>query len=158
MKLPGFVTPNFITVMRLLLVPVGAYTLFKNGGDDPTWQYISWCVFFILGMSDILDGNLARSRNTITEFGKFLDPIADKVLVMVALLFLMLISPLRVPLWAVMIVIIREFAVTGIRLIAVEHGNVIAASPYGKIKTASTMIALILILLMRSIMRYTSIF
>jgi CDP-diacylglycerol--glycerol-3-phosphate 3-phosphatidyltransferase len=54
MKLPGFVTPNFITIMRLLLVPVGAYTLFKNGGDDPTWQYISWCVFFILGMSDVL--------------------------------------------------------------------------------------------------------
>ena len=62
MNLPAFVTPNFITVLRVLFVPVGAYTLFKNGGDDPTWQYISWCVFFILGMSDVLDGNLARSR------------------------------------------------------------------------------------------------
>ena len=59
MRLPGFITPNFITVMRLLLVPVGAYTLFKNGGTDPTWQYISWCVFFILGMSDVLDGKLS---------------------------------------------------------------------------------------------------
>ena len=88
MKLPGFVTPNFITVMRLLLVAVGAYTLFNNGGDDPTWQYISWCVFFILGMSDILDGNLARSRNTITEFGKFLDPVADKVMIGTAMISL----------------------------------------------------------------------
>ena len=77
MKLPAFITPNFITIMRLLFVPVGAYTLFKNGGDDPTWQYISWCVFFLLGMSDVLDGKLARSRGTITKLGEFLDPVAD---------------------------------------------------------------------------------
>ncbi|MEY4968202.1 MAG: hypothetical protein RIQ73_901, partial [Actinomycetota bacterium] len=61
MRLPGFITPNFITLARLLLVPVGVYTLFKNGGNDPTWQYISWIVFFLLGLSDIADGNLARS-------------------------------------------------------------------------------------------------
>ena len=69
MKLPAFITPNFITIARVLLVPVGAYTLFKNGGDDPAWQYISWFVFFFLGLSDIADGTLARSRNTITELG-----------------------------------------------------------------------------------------
>jgi CDP-diacylglycerol--glycerol-3-phosphate 3-phosphatidyltransferase len=75
MKLPAFITPNFITVMRLVFVPVGAYTLFKNGGDDTTWRVHLVVCFSALGMSDVLDGKLARSRGTITEFGKFLDPV-----------------------------------------------------------------------------------
>ena len=114
MKLPGFVTPNFITVMRLLLVPVGAYTLFKNGGDDPTWQYISWCVFFILGLSDILDGKLARSRNTITEFGKFLDPVADKVMIGTAMISLSILG--RMPWWITVVILVREIGITFFRL------------------------------------------
>jgi CDP-diacylglycerol--glycerol-3-phosphate 3-phosphatidyltransferase len=131
MKLPGFVTPNFITVMRLLLVPVGAYTLFKNGGDDPTWQYISWCVFFILGMSDILDGNLARSRNTITEFGKFLDPVADKVMIGTAMISLSILG--RMPWWITIVILAREIGITVFRLMILNRG-VIAANKGGKIK------------------------
>lgn len=103
-------------------------------------------LFILASLTDFLDGYVARTYNQITTFGKFLDPIADKVLVMVAFLYLMLLMPDRVPLWAVMIVIVREFAVTGVRLLAIEKGKVIAASPYGKIKTASTMLALIIML------------
>jgi len=131
MKLPGFITPNFITVMRLLLVPVGAYTLFKNGGNDPTWQYISWCLFFILGMTDVLDGNLARSRNTITEFGKFLDPVADKVMIGTAMISLSILE--RMPWWITIVILVREIGITIFRLMIINRG-VIPANKGGKIK------------------------
>ncbi|MBN2299846.1 MAG: CDP-diacylglycerol--glycerol-3-phosphate 3-phosphatidyltransferase [Acholeplasmataceae bacterium] len=146
-------TANKLTILRLLMIPVMIVFIYLKSlqksigflGLDIN-QFIFAVLFVLASFTDLLDGYIARKYNQITTFGKFLDPIADKVLVMVALLFLMMIAPDRVPLWAVMIVIIREFMVTGIRLIAVERGKVIAASPYGKIKTASTMVALILIL------------
>ena len=118
--------------MRLLLVPVGAYTLFKNGGNDPTWQYISWCVFFILGMSDVLDGNLARSRNTITEFGKFLDPVADKVMIGTAMISLSILN--RMPWWITVVILVREIGITFFRLSIIKRG-VIAANKGGKVKS-----------------------
>lgn len=133
MKLPSFITPNFITVARLLFVPVGAYTLFKNGGNDPTWQYISWAVFFILGLSDIADGNLARSRNTITEFGKFLDPVADKVMIGTAMISLSILN--RLPWWITIVILVREIGITIFRLAIIKRG-VIAANKGGKIKSA----------------------
>lgn len=131
MKLPGFITPNFITVMRLVFVPVGAYTLFKNGGDDATWQYISWVVFFILGLSDIVDGKLARSRNTITEFGKFLDPVADKVMIGTAMISLSILG--RMPWWMTIVILTREIGITIFRLSVIKRG-VIPANKGGKIK------------------------
>ena len=131
MKLPGFITPNFITVMRLVFVPVGAYTLFKNGGDDTMWQYISWVVFFTLGMSDVLDGKLARSRNTITEFGKFLDPVADKVMIGTAMISLSILG--RMPWWMTIVILAREIAITIFRLSVIKRG-VIPANKGGKIK------------------------
>ena len=131
MKLPAFVTPNFITVMRLLFVPVGAYTLFKNGGDDSTWQIISWFIFFFLGLSDILDGNLARSRNKITEFGKFLDPVADKVMIGAAMISLSILG--RMPWWITIVILGREVGITLLRLAIIRRG-VIAANKGGKIK------------------------
>ena len=131
MKLPAFITPNFITVMRLVFVPVGAYTLFKNGGDDTTWQYISWCVFFALGMSDVLDGKLARSRGTITEFGKFLDPVADKFMIGTAMVSLSILG--RMPWWMTIVVLSREIAITIFRLAVIKRG-VIPANRGGKIK------------------------
>jgi len=131
MKLPGFITPNFITVMRLVFVPVGAYTLFKNGGDDTTWQYISWVVFFTLGMSDVLDGKLARSRNTITEFGKFLDPVADKVMIGTAMISLSILG--RMPWWMTIVILAREIGITIFRLSVIKRG-VIPANKGGKIK------------------------
>ncbi|CAB4936172.1 unannotated protein [freshwater metagenome] len=132
MKLPQFVTPNFITVARLVFVPVGAYTLFKNGGNDPTWQYISWVVFFLLGLSDIADGKLARSRNTITEFGKFLDPVADKVMIGTAMISLSFLG--RLPWWITIVILVREIGITLFRLSIIKRG-VIAANKGGKIKS-----------------------
>jgi len=131
MNLPGFVTPNFITVARLLLVPCGVYTLFKNGGDDSTWQIISWFLFFFLGLSDILDGNLARSRNKITEFGKFLDPVADKVMIGAAMISLSILG--RMPWWITIVILGREIGITLLRLAIIRRG-VIAANKGGKIK------------------------
>ena len=132
MNLPAFITPNFITILRLLFVPVGAYTLFKNGGNDPTWQFISWCVFFVLGMSDILDGNLARSRGKITEFGKFLDPVADKFMIGTAMVSLSMLD--RMPWWITIVILVREIGITIFRVIVIK-GGVIPANKGGKIKT-----------------------
>ena len=117
--------------MRLLFVPVGAYTLFKNGGDDTTWQYISWCVFFVLGMSDVIDGKLARSRGTITEFGKFLDPVADKFMIGTAMVSLSILG--RMPWWITIVILVREVGITVLRVVIIKRG-VIPANKGGKIK------------------------
>jgi CDP-diacylglycerol--glycerol-3-phosphate 3-phosphatidyltransferase len=132
MRVPQFITPNFITVARLVFVPLGAYTLFKNGGNDPSWQYISWIVFFLLGLSDILDGNLARSRNSITELGKFLDPVADKVMIGTAMISLSILN--RLPWWITIVILVREVGITIFRLAVIKRG-VIAANKGGKIKS-----------------------
>jgi len=129
--IPSFITPNFITAMRLLFVPVGAYTLFKNGGDDETWQYISWGVFFLLGMSDVLDGNLARSRGKVTELGKFLDPVADKFMIGTAMVSLSILG--RMPWWITIVILTREIGITLFRLSVIKSG-VIPANKGGKIK------------------------
>ena len=117
--------------MRLLLVPVGAYTLFKNGGDDSTWQIISWWIFFILGLTDIVDGKLARSRQQITELGKFLDPVADKAMVGTAMICLSILD--RMPWWITIVILAREIGITFFRLAIVKRG-VIPANKGGKIK------------------------
>jgi len=147
-------TANKLTLLRVVMIPIMIVFIYMKSMESPLGffndimlnQLIFAILFIIASFTDLLDGYVARKYNQITTFGKFLDPIADKVLVMVAFLYLMILTPDRVPLWAVMIVIIREFAVTGVRLLAIERGKVIAASPYGKIKTASTMVALIIML------------
>lgn len=146
-------TANKLTLTRVFMIPIMLIVIYVDALKEPMGffnmeigHFIFAVLFIIASLTDFLDGYIARKYNQITTFGKFLDPIADKVLVMVAFLYLMQIMPDRVPLWAVMIVIIREFAVTGVRLLAIERGKVIAASPYGKIKTASTMVALIILL------------
>jgi CDP-diacylglycerol--glycerol-3-phosphate 3-phosphatidyltransferase len=131
MNLPAFLTPNVITSLRIAFLPVGAYALFKNGGDDSTWQIISWWIFFILGLSDILDGNLARSRNSITEFGKFLDPIADKAMIGTAMVSLAILG--RMPWWITIVIMAREIGITFFRLAVIKRG-VIPANRGGKIK------------------------
>lgn len=140
---------NKVTLTRMALIPIMIIFMSINI-KEINWfsttielsHLIAAIIFVVAAFTDFLDGYLARKNNEITTFGKFLDPIADKVLVIAAMLFLLN----RVHLWAVMIVIFREFAVTGLRLIAVDKGKVIAASPYGKIKTAATMVALIIML------------
>lgn len=146
-------TANKLTLTRVFMIPVMIIVVYLNVLKEPIGfldmeigHFIFAILFIIASLTDFLDGHIARKYNQITTFGKFLDPIADKVLVMVAFLYLMLLMPDRVPMWAVMIVIVREFAVTGVRLLAIERGKVIAASPFGKAKTASTMVALIILL------------
>lgn len=146
-------TANKITISRFLMIPIMLIVIYINPlkeqviFQDLTWASFIFAILFVIAsFTDFLDGYIARKYNQITTFGKFLDPIADKVLVLVAMLYLMVLDPSRVPIWAVMIVIVREFVVTSIRLVAVDKGVVIAASPYGKIKTASTMVALIILL------------
>ncbi len=131
MKLPSFLTPNVITSLRIAFLPLGAYALFKNGGDDPTWQIISWWIFFILGLTDIVDGKLARSRHQITELGKFLDPVADKAMVGTAMICLSILD--RLPWWITIVILAREIGITLFRLAIVKRG-VIPANRGGKIK------------------------
>ncbi|VEU80679.1 CDP-diacylglycerol--glycerol-3-phosphate 3-phosphatidyltransferase [Haploplasma axanthum] len=144
--------PNKITLLRLILIPVMVvFMMIPSWNDLQIFnttiginELIVATIFTIAAFTDFLDGYLARKNNQITTFGKFLDPIADKVLVITAMIYL--VSTTRIAVWPVVIVIFREFVVTGVRLLAVEKGTVIAASPYGKIKTAATMVALLIML------------
>lgn len=136
-------TPNKLTVLRLCLVPVffiAAYIEKEN-----TSLLIATAIFIIASCTDFLDGYLARKNNLVTDFGKFMDPLADKVLVAAALVFLVQIG--RAESWIVVIIIAREYAVSIIRAIAANNGKVIAASGGGKIKTVTQMLAIIMLLL-----------
>lgn len=143
--------PNKLTIFRILLVPImiiipflGLDRLYDNSIIPITWIVVE-AIFVIASLTDKLDGYLARSRNEITAFGKFLDPIADKILVLAAMV--MLVEADRMPAWIPIIVLFREFIVSGYRLIAVENdGKVIAASVWGKLKTVTQMIGLIIAL------------
>ena len=124
--------PNALTIFRILALPFCAYALFKNGGDDDSWRIIAFTLFFIVGLSDILDGKIARSRNQITEFGKLLDPIADKAMLATASIGASLLGMLS--LWVTAIFLIREVAVTILRFAVIKNG-VIPASKGAKLKT-----------------------
>lgn len=132
-------TANKITIFRVVLIPV--FLVLAYGG----YRYAAFAVFVLASLSDMLDGYIARHYNQITDFGKFMDPLADKVLVMAAMCFF--VERGRMPGWALAIVLLREFAVSGMRLVAVEQGRVIAAAWSGKVKTAATMVCLCLMLL-----------
>lgn len=127
-------TANKITIFRILLIPVFLVLAYM---DKTGWAL---GVYIIACLSDFVDGYIARHYDQVTNFGKFMDPLADKVLVLAAMCFF--IENGQMPGWAVVVVLLREFAVSGLRLIAVEQGRVIAAAWSGKIKTASTMIGL----------------
>lgn len=129
-----------ITLVRIAFIPVYLVFMYLSGGSLNIWMMIALAVFIIASITDYLDGNIARKRNQITDLGKFLDPLADKLLVLAAML--MFCQWDLMPAWALMIVLTREFAVTGLRLIAVGNGTVIAAGWSGKVKTASTMVGL----------------
>lgn len=136
-------TPNKLTVLRFLLVPIFIILAYYERGKSA--MYFSTIVFVIASFTDFLDGYLARRDNLITDFGKFMDPLADKVLVAAAMLFLIQIG--RVESWAALIIITREYAISIIRAIAATNGKVIAASGGGKVKTVLQMVSLILLLL-----------
>lgn len=140
-------TPNKLTIFRIILVPImvifSLITIPLDVFGVPLNFIIMDIIFIIASITDKLDGYLARKNNEITNFGKFLDPIADKILVVSAMLIL--VGSGKLPAWIPIIIITREFAVSGYRLIAVEqNGKVIPASIWGKLKTVTQMIAIIL--------------
>ncbi len=138
--------PNKITVARVLFIPF-IIVLFYLDPERETLNAYSLTIgvlFVVASLTDFIDGYIARKHDIVTTFGKFLDPLADKLLVMAALLMLMDINV--VPMWVVFVILSRELIVTGLRLIVVGDGAVIAASKLGKYKTASTLVAIILLL------------
>lgn len=130
---------NKLTIIRIFLVPI--FLVFIAVKEIPYGTVIATAVFVVASLTDKLDGYIARSRNQITRFGKFMDPLADKLLVTAALISL--VEFRIIPTWMAMIIIAREFAVTGLRAIAAAEGTVIAASWWGKIKTVIQIIAII---------------
>jgi CDP-diacylglycerol--glycerol-3-phosphate 3-phosphatidyltransferase len=136
--------PNLLTVFRILLVPVLVAVLLQKvpGGDA-----VAAAVFALASLTDAVDGWLARRRKTVTTFGKLMDPLADKLLVTAALVSLVALD--RLDAWVAMVIIAREFAVTGLRQLAVEQGHVVAASLWGKLKTVFQ-VAMVLALIVHS--------
>ncbi len=136
--------PNKLTILRVLLIPV--FVVFLLGADmiGPWSVYAVLAVFVIASLTDLLDGKIARKYNLVTNFGKFMDPLADKLLVTSALICF--VSMGRMPAWVVLIIIAREFIISGFRLVASDAGVVIAASYWGKIKTTVQMITIIFML------------
>ena len=129
-----------ITILRVLLIPFYMAAMYMTGGEAGIWMWIALGIFIVASLTDFVDGYIARAYNQTTDFGKFLDPLADKLLTIAAMC--MFCQWGCFPAWVLMIVLTREFAVTGLRLVAVQKGNVIAAGWSGKVKTASTMVGL----------------
>ena len=144
---------NKLTIFRIILVPVMAIIPYLNLKGDflglPLTYFFMELIFIVASITDKLDGYIARSRNQVTTFGKFLDPLADKILVLTAMVLLVELG--KIPAWIPIIVLAREFIVSGYRLVAVEKGGqVIAASIWGKLKTVTQMIAIILVMFDKS--------
>lgn len=135
--------PNKITIFRVIMIPVFLVLLLVPGIPHGNW--IAAAVFIIACLSDALDGYLARKNNLVTNFGKFMDPLADKLLVCSALICFVELS--YMPAWIVIVIIAREFIISGFRLIASDNGVVIAASYWGKFKTIFQMTACILLII-----------
>ena len=134
--------PNKLTLLRILMIPVFLVILYL---DVPYAGYWALAVFILASLTDLLDGKIARKYHLITDFGKFADPLADKMLVTAAMLWF--VEAGQMPGWALLVVIIREFAVSGLRMVASDKGRVIAAGWSGKVKTASTMVCIVLMFL-----------
>ena len=133
--------PNKLTIVRILMIPIFMFLLLVNDQAYQTWAAI---VFIIAALTDTADGYIARKYNLVTNFGKFMDPLADKLLVTSA--FLCFVEMGILPAWFVMVILTREFAITGIRTLAANEGIVIAASKWGKLKTISQMTAIVVVL------------
>ncbi len=137
--------PNKLTVLRVLLIPFFVVLLLIQDGENNMFRMIATGIFVIASFTDYLDGYLARRDGLVTNFGKFMDPLADKLLVCSALICLVELK--QIPSWMVIVIVSREFIISGFRLIAVEQGVVIAAGYWGKLKTVSQMVSIILLIL-----------
>lgn len=136
--------PNKLTILRVIMIPFFVLALLYNGGKNQTLRYVAAAIFIIASLTDMLDGKIARKYNLVTNFGKFMDPLADKLLVCSALICLVELK--EIPAWMVIVIISREFIISGFRLVASDNGVVIAASYWGKFKTTFQMIAVVLLI------------
>ena len=134
--------PNKLTILRVIMIPFFLIALLVEG--IPAGKWIALAIFILASFTDMLDGKIARKYNLITNFGKFMDPLADKLLVSAALIALIPLG--KIPAWVVIVIISREFIISGFRLIASDNGVVIAASYWGKIKTVTQMVRIVLLL------------
>ena len=136
--------PNKLTVLRICMFPFFVAALLYEGGASRNMRILADILFIAASLTDLLDGKIARKYNLVTNFGKFMDPLADKLLVCSALICLIELGQL--PAWVVIIIISREFIISGFRLVAADNGIVIAASYWGKFKTVFQMTAVILLI------------
>ena len=137
--------PNKLTTLRVIMIPFFVFFLLWQNGENRTFRMIALALFIIASLTDLLDGKIARKYNLVTNFGKFMDPLADKLLVCSALICLIELNAL--PAWMVIVIISREFIISGFRLIASDNGVVIAASYWGKFKTTFQMVSVVLLIL-----------
>ncbi len=136
--------PNKLTIIRVCLIPFFVAALLFDHGNNYTMRIVANVLFIIASLTDLFDGKIARKYNMVTNFGKFMDPLADKLLVCSALICLIELGQLAA--WVVIVIISREFIISGFRLVAADNGVVIAASYWGKFKTTFQMIAVILLI------------
>ena len=136
--------PNKLTILRVIMIPFFVAALLYDGGANQNMRYVAAALFIIASLTDMLDGKIARKYNLVTNFGKFMDPLADKLLVCSALICM--IELREFPAWMVIIIISREFIISGFRLVASDNGVVIAASYWGKFKTTFQMIGVVLLI------------
>lgn len=136
--------PNKLTVLRVILIPFFVIALLLRGGESQTLRYAAAAIFIIASLTDLLDGKIARKYDLVTNFGKFMDPLADKLLVCSALICLVELGQFAA--WMAIVIVSREFIISGFRLVAAEQGIVIAASYWGKFKTTFQMIAIVLMI------------
>ena len=137
--------PNKLTVVRVLMIPFFVWFMLPSlGGEMAASKWIALAIFCIASLTDLLDGKIARKYNLVTNFGKFMDPLADKLLVGAAMICLVEMG--RLPAWIVIVIISREFIISGFRLIASDNGIVIAASYWGKFKTVFQMVMIIVLI------------
>ena len=135
--------PNKLTVLRVCMIPVFVVLFLLGDKLGSVCRYLAAVVFILASLTDLFDGKIARKYNLVTNFGKFMDPLADKLLVCSALILL---SGREIPVWIVIIIISREFIISGFRLIASDQGIVLAASMWGKVKTTCQMVMVILLI------------
>ena len=136
--------PNKLTILRVIMIPFFVAALLYDGGANQNMRYVAAALFIIASLTDMLDGKIARKYNLVTNCGKFMDPLADKLLVCSALICMIELREL--PAWMVIIIISREFIISGFRLVASDNGVVIAASYWGKFKTTFQMIGVVLLI------------
>lgn len=137
--------PNKLTILRVLMIPFFVFFMLIEPGTIPYSNWIALVLFALASFTDYLDGHIARKHNLVTNFGKFMDPLADKLLTCSA--FICLVDQGRLPAWITIVIIAREFIISGFRLVASDNGIVIAASYWGKAKTVSQMFMIMLLIL-----------